>query len=570
MHVGNLESSDLTSLVQLFSLVALPFAHEDLAIVLGAYIVVNDLMPVGIVLASIYSGIVVSDFALYGIGAGARRLPWLQRHAVDDRVRGFGDGLKRDLFALITLCRFVPGLSFVAGIACGWGRVSLARFTVATLCVSALYLASMLYLVAAFGDALDDHMGLWAWPFLFALLCVASFARRRILAFRGGAAEPTAGAPMLRGDGLARLPSLADLPRRIGAAERVPASLFRLPLMLHWVALGLRHRGLTLPSAVNPGLATGGLWAESKAECLRAVGAAQRSALADFVVMRRRTDPTTLNFDHARALRLATDAGMRFPLVAKPDIGRHGFGVRLIADAAALRDYLERFPGGAKLILQRYVPFCGEADVIYARMPGERGRILSLTLRYVPHVVGDGAATVRELIARDPRLSRRAALYLGQDQSHLGCDRAALERVPAPGELVRLALIASRRAGALCRDARAAITPALEARIAAIVDDMADFHYGRFDLRFESMDKLARAEDLTIVAIGGVGSEPADAFDPALSLAETYRRLFARQRILFAIGARNRARGVETADVTEFLGRFAQEADLLQRYPASS
>src|SRR5437879_8477381 len=61
----NFTGYDLASLVQLFSLIVLPFAHEDLAIVLGAYIVVNDLMPVGLVAASIYGGIVVSDFALY-------------------------------------------------------------------------------------------------------------------------------------------------------------------------------------------------------------------------------------------------------------------------------------------------------------------------------------------------------------------------------------------------------------------------------------------------------------------------------------------------------------------------
>src|SRR3954453_1603554 len=92
---------DVASLVRFVSLVALPFAHEGLAIVLGAYIVVNDLMPTGLVVASIYGGMVVSDFALYGIGASARRLPWLQRHAVDDRVRGFGDVLKRNMFALV-------------------------------------------------------------------------------------------------------------------------------------------------------------------------------------------------------------------------------------------------------------------------------------------------------------------------------------------------------------------------------------------------------------------------------------------------------------------------------------
>ena len=573
MHVvGNLAGFDLTSLMQLVSLVVLPFAHEDLAIVLGAYIVVNDVLPVGIVLAGIYSGIVVSDFALYGIGAGARRLPWLQRHAVDDRVRGFGDGLKRNLFALITLCRFVPGLAFVAGVACGWGRVSLARFTLATLCVSALYLPVMLYLVAVFGDALDDHMGFWAWPFLLAILGAAAFARSRILAFRGavGASEHAAGAPALAGDGLAGLPPLADLPRRVGSAERIPPALFYVPLVLHWIALGLRYRGLTLPSAVNPSIPTGGLWGESKAECLRAVGAAERAMLADFVVMRRRTDPSTLEFDHARALGLMTDAGLRFPVVAKPDIGWHGFGVRLIADSRALKSYLEKFPAGAKLILQRYVPHAGEADVLFARLPGEPGRILSLTLRYFPHVVGDGVASLRELIARDPRARWRAGVHLGLDHNHLGCDRVALDRVPAPGELVRLALIASRRAGALCRDASHAITPALERRIAAVVATMPEFHYGRFDLRFATMDKLARAEDLVIVEIGGIGSEAADAWDPALSLVETYRRMFAQQRLLFAIGARNRARGFEPSDATEFLGRLAQQTDLIYRYPASS
>jgi membrane protein DedA with SNARE-associated domain len=180
---------DLASLLRVVSLVVLPLAHEDLAIALGAYILVNDLLPSSLVIAGIYAGIVIGDFALYGIGAGARRLPWLQRHAVDDRVRGFGGTFKRSMFALVTLGRFVPGLVFVAFVACGWGRVSLARFTFASLVVSALYLAMMLYLSVSFGDALDDHIGLWAWPCLLVVLGAGAFARRRILAFRGAATD---------------------------------------------------------------------------------------------------------------------------------------------------------------------------------------------------------------------------------------------------------------------------------------------------------------------------------------------------------------------------------------------
>jgi hypothetical protein len=513
---------------------------------------------------------VVSDFALYGIGAGARRLPWLQKHAVDDRVRGFGEVLRRNLFALVALCRFVPGFVFVAFVACGWARVSLARFTAASLMVSAVYLVIMLYLVATFGDALDDHIGLWAWPLLLALLGAGAFARSRILAF-GGAAASEETAPPVKTAGLAALQAdAAPAARPFAPAERIPPVLLRIPLVLHWVWLALRHRALALPCLANPGLATGGLWGESSAECLRAVAAAQRGAIADFVVMRRRADPSSLNFDHARALRLVADAGLRFPLVAKPDIGRHGHGVRLVEDAAALRRYLEKFPGGAKLILQRYVPWAGEAVVHYARMPREGGRVLSLTLRHCPHVIGDGVATVRELVARDRRLRRHAALFLGHDPSHLGHDRAALERVPEEGEIVRLSLIGSRRAGGRHRDASEAVTPALAARIATIVDGMPEVHYGRLSLRFGSLEALSRGEDVVVVDIGGIGGDADDAWDPALSLRETWRRRFARQRLLFAIGAYNRARGFEPPDAGEFLGRLVQETDLLHRYPASS
>ncbi len=72
---------------KLASLLVLPFAHEDLAIIAGAYIIVHDATRrPGLSRFSLYGGIVASDFALYGIGAGARHVPWLNRYAIDDRV----------------------------------------------------------------------------------------------------------------------------------------------------------------------------------------------------------------------------------------------------------------------------------------------------------------------------------------------------------------------------------------------------------------------------------------------------------------------------------------------------
>lgn len=188
---------DYSWLAKFLSLLVLPAAHEDLAILLGGYLVVNQLMPVGIVVAAIYLGMVASDLALYGIGAGARRLPWLSRLAVNERVANLGSTLHRNLFGLAALGRVVPGAVFVIMIACGWTRVPWSRVALASLFSSALYLPLMLYLVVVFGDALDDRVGLWTWPFLLGLIVALAFMRYRVFTFRepSKAAEP---APQMR------------------------------------------------------------------------------------------------------------------------------------------------------------------------------------------------------------------------------------------------------------------------------------------------------------------------------------------------------------------------------------
>jgi membrane protein DedA with SNARE-associated domain len=506
LHFSGLHFSghDFSWLVQLFSLLVLPFAHEDLAIVLGGYIVVNKIMPVGLVVLCIYGGMVASDFALYGIGAGARRLPWLTRLAVDDRVRGFADMLKRNLFGLVALCRVVPGVVFIAFVACGWTRVPLGRFTMASLVVSALYLPLMLCIVVFFGDALDDRVGLWAWPFLLCVLVAIGFLRRQVFGFQQGftGQEPSDAAGA---DGHRGISPLAGPARRVTLAERIPHGLFYLPLVASWIGFGLRHRSLTLPTAANPRHPTGGIWGDSNSDYLRDVAAPERRWVADFVIVRRSPGPATLYVDLERARQSLCTAGLPFPLIAKPDIGRHG--VRRIDDVPALREYLRQFPVGEKLILQRFVRYREQATVLYARLPGtQSGRILSLTFR------ADGR----------------------------------------------------------CCDARRHITPELEARLDAIARSMREFHYGRFALRFASPDELKRGENFFIVEISGIGGEAVDARDPLLPLIEIYRRCVDRQRIMFLIGEKNRARGFAPVGWVNFLTSLVRRIQLARRYPASA
>ncbi len=257
-------------------------------------------------------------------------------------------------------------------------------------------------------------------------------------------------------------------------------------------------------------------------------------------------------------------AGLAFPLVVKPDLGMCGFGVRRVADEAALMAYLAAFPPDQQAVLQEYLPQAGEAGIFYARRPGDaQGRIIGLALRYFPRVTGDGLATLAQLMAADPRAGR----VLGRSD-HVG--RADLDRIPARGEVVRLATIGSTRVGGLYRDGAACITPALAAAVDAIARDMPEFYAGRFDVRFDDLQQLAGGRGLRIMEVNGAGSEAIQAWDPDIGLAAALRIIFAKQRVLFEIGAANRHRGHQPIGLRRLAQLHFMQQRLLDAYPPSN
>jgi hypothetical protein len=375
-------------------------------------------------------------------------------------------------------------------------------------------------------------------------------------------------APQRERTGPAGIPSLRRLTSRIGQAERIPPKLFYIPLVLHWLWLSLRHGSLSLPTLANPLIDVGGLWGESKRIYLDMVSGEERRWLARYVTLVRGHGDAAA--DGRQAMALMRASGLSFPLVAKPDIGWQGYGVRPIASEPELHPYVAGFPEGATLMLQEMVAWDGEAGVFYIRKPGEAtGKVISLTLRYYPHVVGDGARTVRELILADERAAWKAGLHFGVLKQHGGTPPETLDRIPEAGENVRLSFIGSIRVGGLYRDADACITPELTERFDAISRSMPEFHYGRYDVRFASVDRLLRGKDFRIIEINGAGSELISAWDPEMTPRQVYARLLMQQRLLFEIGACNRARGWTAANPLTVLRAAWRQTRLIRRYPPS-
>jgi len=343
--------------------------------------------------------------------------------------------------------------------------------------------------------------------------------------------------------------------RAVSPFEFLPGLITYGPVVVQWIALGLRYGDLSLPTAANPSITTGGLCGESKTAILDLVAPEQRHWIAPYTSLTTGTD------DMTRARAALTEAGLSLPLVVKPDIGCNGTGVRLARDDAALEAALAAFPRGVRLVLQTLIEHEGEAGLFYIRHPGEAaGRITSVTLKHAPTVTGDGISTLRCLIEADPRHSKLVRLYLAQLASRL-------DTVPAKGERVRLVFAGNHCKGSIFRNGAAEITPTLTARIDAIARSMPDFHFGRIDLRYRSLQSLRRGEDFAIIEINGIGSEATHIWDPDTSLREIFTSQFRHYGEAFAIGRAMRRRGASPSGIRTMWRDWRRQQKLMESYP---
>lgn len=352
--------------------------------------------------------------------------------------------------------------------------------------------------------------------------------------------------------------------RPVSPFEFWPWYLFYLPLAVQWAGLALRHRSVTLPTIVNPAMDMGGLCGEPKSEILSQLGREGTRWLAPYTSLRVGTGSGAPISDLAQARAALDTAGIDYPFVAKPDIGCRGAGVRIVRSEDELTAYIKTFPRGERLIFQKLIEAEGEAGVFYLRAPGEtRGRIFSLTLKSFPAVIGDGRRSLEQLIRADPRASRIARTYLSRHA-------AQRHRVLAPGERFRLVFAGNHCRGAVFRNGAHLVTPEMTARFDSIARGMPDFHFGRFDVRYDDLDDLRNGEGFTIIEVNGAGSEATHVWDKDMTLWRAYAALFEQQRLLFTFAARNRALGYRPVPAWRVVGHYLRQLRLARRYPPSS
>ena len=362
------------------------------------------------------------------------------------------------------------------------------------------------------------------------------------------------------------MPSFDQTGAPLSFFEFWPMWAFYPPVLLYALWLMVRYRGILLPTVANPSFPGGGFVGESKAHILDLAVAHAPQWVAPFVTVDRpllANNPQAIELLAQQALDTLHSAGLALPVVAKPDLGCRGAGVKLVRTVDALKSYLQAFPAGARLLLQRYVAFEGEAGIFYSRHPAQaQGEIISITLKYFPYVYGDGHSTLRQLILKDPRAGKLSHLYL---QRHV----QRLDTVPAQGEAIRLAFAGSHSRGAIFRNGTALLTPAMRARFDEISKSLPEFYFGRYDIRFADFAQVQAGHGFTIVEVNGAGAESTHIWDRSTTLRKAWADLMKQYRLLFQIGRANYDRGFRPLTLAQFRQWHKREKALTPLYPAT-
>lgn len=502
------------------------FVSEDATCILAGVLISIERIGWTTALLGCGIGILVSDLLLWligtGISLGLLRWPALSQSYFWKKSQSWVN--ERGGQAIL-MARFIPGSRLPVYLGAGLVRLPFRTMVWWTLLGTVLWTPFLIGMVVLFNSTFTESLEHWFgsiyWPLV--ILGTGCYLLVRLI--------PKLIQPLFRY-------RISAAIARLWRWEFWPSWIFYLPLIPYLVWLSIRYRSCTIWTAANPGIPLGGVIGESKSAILAHLP-------APWIIPTRLISDGKMTQRIDQLQKILIETGWSFPIIAKPDAGQRGEGLKKVSNQAELVAYLTSYPGDC--ILQPYHPGPYEAGIFYYRHPDEaQGHIFSITDKRFPVIIGDGKSALRELIWRHPRFRMQAGRFL---------ERHAREahRVLLAEEQFPLAVAGNHCQGTLFLDGASLITPELESQVDAIAKHFNGFFIGRFDVRYSSIEAFKRGEDLAIVELNGVTSESTNIYDPSRSLLQAYRTLSRQWSLLYAIGLANCRLGTKSPGIFALL-----------------
>lgn len=308
--------------------------------------------------------------------------------------------------------------------------------------------------------------------------------------------------------------------------EYWPFQVLYVPIYFLWAYYAVKARSVFFFNASNPKIKNGGFIMESKKQI--------------YDLLPKKHYPKTIlikeNTDLKKIVNSIIENSIYFPLIAKPDIGLRGSGVKRIKTVTELKEYAEK--ANFDFLIQDLIPFKKEVGVFYVRHPLQKeGKITGIVSKEFLDVIGDGISTIENLIYKTPRFQFQFESLKEEygDQLH---------QILKKGEVVNLVPFGNHARGAKFLDGSDLITPKLTAMINEIATQIPEFYFGRFDIMYNTFEELERGENFQIVELNGAASEPTHIYDPKHSVWFAWKELARHITYMYEISVENHKMGV--------------------------
>lgn len=146
------------------------FILEDATTMIVGVLAADGLVGIPLGLISLYAGIVLGDFWLFGMGYLAANHKWAEwlvghRHYEPTRV-----WLEERFESAVFTSRFVPGMRLPTYTAAGFLQLPFKRFVPPV--IIGTFIWTSLFFAAAylFGNVTSDWLGVWRWPTAVAII----------------------------------------------------------------------------------------------------------------------------------------------------------------------------------------------------------------------------------------------------------------------------------------------------------------------------------------------------------------------------------------------------------------
>ncbi len=277
--------------------------------------------------------------------------------------------------------------------------------------------------------------------------------------------------------------------------EHWPTYMFYVPLAPFYIYSSIKARHLVSYLIVNPAIKYSGNGTESKFETLKLIP--ERHKPKSILVTEK------INFKEILIQLKKND--IKFPLIAKPDIGFRGYLVKKIDTQNELKYYLDK--NKIAVIIQEFITYKNECGLFYYRMPDEtEGKITSITLKKFLTVAGNGISSLSELILTD----KRAYLYYDLLQN---IHKEKMQSIPKKGDIVKLTVIGNHSKGTQFINGNHLITKELELMMDDLSKQINNWFYGRLDIKYNTFEELIAIKKFKILEINGIISEPTHIYD---------------------------------------------------------